>query len=223
MTRTPSTVEVIYDETDITAHVMPVSAHLEMLMNAVPGQFELTIVDRQRTLNFVTGKELVVKVDGVALFGGYVTSVTRKFAFPVVRTDDLSKVTQRLWVLRGVDYNILFDKRVLRNPTDYLHSLPNFDSSTYDGALLREALTASKYFDVPSGFDVTTEIDDVSSPFLRGSTAAEGAWPQQGTRMRELFEDMSRFSGAVFYIGADKVFRYKALEDVEARWPIISR
>lgn len=218
MTRPASTVQVFYDGTDITAHVMPAGARFEMLMNATPGSFEMTIKDRERALDFVTGKELVCKVDGREIFGGYITSVTRKFAFPVVRTDNLANVTQRLWVLRGVDYNTLLDKRVLRNPADYLHSLPNFDSDEYDGALLREALTDSKYFDVPAGFDVTSEIDDVSSPFLRGSTAAKGAWLQQGTRMRETFEDFARLSGAVFYIGADKVFRYKALEDVEARW-----
>ena len=72
MTRPASTVQVFYDGTDITAHVMPAGARFEMLMNATPGSFEMTIKDRERALDFVTGKELVCKVDGREIFGGLV-------------------------------------------------------------------------------------------------------------------------------------------------------
>lgn len=218
--------QVLYDETDITIHVMPSSARFEMLMGAAPGSFEFTVVDRDQTMSFITGKEVRLRIDGVSIWGGYVTSVTRKFAFPAVDTTVPEDVSTRLWVLRGVDYNILFDKRVLRNPSDYYHQLPNFTGDTFDGALLREALDDSKYFDIDESFDVTSEVDDVAYPFdpeipgvnPGGDPDRIGAWPTQGTPMRKIFEDFVQISGAVFYFNANKTLYYKALEDVEARW-----
>ena len=221
----PSTVEILYDGDDITSHVMFSSAHFDMLMGGAPGTCEMTVVDRDQVMSFVTGKEIQLIIDGEYMWGGYLTSVTRKFAFPVVDTTDVPEVSQRLWVLRGVDYNILFDKRVFRNPSDYLHQPPNFGGDEYDGALIREALTANKYYDF-SGFDVTSEVDDVMWPFdpeipgenTGGDPTRVGAWPEQGSPLRRLFADFIRTSGAVYYINADKVLYYKALEDVEARW-----
>jgi hypothetical protein len=219
-----SSVEILYDGTDITQHVMASTARFDMLMGAAPGSCEMTVVDRDRTLSFTTGKELFLKVDGQYMWGGYVTSVTRKFAFPVVDTS--IDVSQRLWVIRGVDFNILFDKRVLRNPANYLAQLPNFTGDTFDGELIEEALTSSKYFDIPSGFDVTAEVDNVAYPFdpeipgvnAGGDPSRIGAWPQQGTPMRKFFQELVSISGAVYYFAADKKLHYKALEDVEARW-----
>lgn len=221
-----STVQVLYDGNDITDHVKPSGARFEMLMGAAPGSADITVVDRDRTMEFVTGRELIVKVDGQAMWGGYITSVSRTYAFPVVDTSDLDEVSQRLWVIRAVDFNILFDKRVLRNPVDYLHQLPNFTGDTWDGELIREALTASKYYDIPSGFDVTTEVDDVEYPFdpeipgvnPGGDASRVGAWPEQGSQMRQLFKEFTSISGAVYYFTADKKLFYKALEEVEARW-----
>lgn len=205
---------------NITSGVLWQSAGFDQNMNAQPGTFELEVKDPDFTYDFHTGDMIELLVDGVVTFGGYLIGATHTFFFPVVDTRDLSKVTRK-WKLRGVDFNVLFDKRVLRNPSDYLHHLPNFSSSVMDGALLREALTASKYFDVPTGFDVTTEIDDVTPPFFAGGE--EGAWPEQGQTMRTLFEDFSRLSGAIYYIAPDRRFHYKALEDVEARWGFSDR
>ena len=150
------------------------------------------------------------------------TGVTRKFAFPVVntRTRSPENVRERIWVIRGVDYNTIWDKRVLRNPADYLHQLPNFPRTTYDGALIREAFTDSKYFDIEPEFDVTSEVDDVVRPFdpENEGIAGEGAWVQQGSTARVFMEDFTQFSGAVYYFGPDKKLYYKALEDQVARW-----
>jgi hypothetical protein len=228
-----STVEVLYDGTDITNHVMVSSAHFDSQINASPGNCEMTIVDRDQTMSFVTGKSLQLIVDGVPLWGGYLTSVTRKFAFPAVDTTEPDEVASRLWVLRGVDHNVLFDKRFLRRPQDYYHQLPNFDGDKYDGYLLRHALQyvgaidAGRYFDIDATeFDVTSQIDDVAYPQdpevegvnPGGDPDVKGAWLQQGTPMRSTFQDFANISGAVYYIGPDKTFYYKSLEDVVARW-----
>lgn len=296
MTALPSEVQILYDgATDITADVIPSGTRFEGLMNALPGSCEVLVKDTEQAHSFVTGRELLLIVDGVELWGGYLTNARRRFAFPVVDTVNrtAAQVKERQWVLSGVDYNTLFDRRVVRNPSDYLHQLPNFTSEDFDGDLIEEALVSSKYIDVPAGFDVTTEVDntdvfrtyntrtdgaigsgdgtvtvnDVDAipsefPFfavikddpvtggnreivqVTGRTGlvldieraqkstsavahgddsfllhfAPGAWVQQGSTWRALMEDFTQFSGALFYLGADKKLHHKALEDTEARW-----
>jgi hypothetical protein len=217
----PSTVIIRQNGTPITNHVVAAETTFEVLMSAMAGTSTLTLKDETQTLEVTTGDEITVEVDGQLMWGGYVTNIRRGFYFPVVDTSVPGEVRARKWILTCTDYNVLYDKRVLRNPADYLHQLPNFAKGTYDGALLREALSNSKYFDIDdTEFDVTSEIDDVVPPFdpANEGLSGEGAWIQQGSFMRQLFEDFAQFSGAVYYIKPDKTFLYKALEDVEARW-----
>lgn len=215
-----STIQILYDEaTDITNHVMYRDATFESIAGAMPGTFTITVKDPARVLSFTSGKRLKVLIDGQPLWHGYITWVSRKFAFPVVRTDDLEKVSQRLWVLRGVDLNILFDKRVLRNPADYLHQLPNFTKTDMDGELIREILCPD-WLDLPAWLDYESEVDDVVPPFdplVEGGTGI-GAWMQQGSLWRAQMEDFAQFSAAVWYIGADEKLYWKALDDAVAPW-----
>ncbi len=222
-----STVVIKYDGTDITHHVMFESASFEVQFSAVPGTFEFTCKDEEQTLApFVTGKEVTLTVDGKLMFGGYLTQVSRKFAFPVDRTDaahgGVTEVKTRLWVLRGVDYNILFDKRVLRFSTadsaaGFLKQLPSFLGSRKDGWLIKNEL-CPKYLDL-SGFDYSTEVDEVDYVWVdETSREKKLAWTQQGTLWRKQMEDFSQFSGAIFYISPDKKLHYHAIEDMEADW-----
>lgn len=199
-----------YDGTDITNSVLYSTATFESQLNAQPGSFEFTVRDMDRTLSFVTGKQVTLTIDGVKLFGGYVTQVTRKFAFPVDDTSDVDEVRSRQWVLRGVDYNVLFDKRVLRNTDDYLQQIPNITSDTYDGILVKQL--AADYIDVPAGFDTTTEVDNVTL------LQAPWAWMQQGSRWRQQMDDFVHHSGAVYYIDASRNLIFRGLENSEARW-----
>lgn len=165
----PSSVQILYDvSTDITSDVLPAETTFEGLMNAMPGQATITVKDLDQTHDFVTGRELTCLIDGQELWAGYIINVRRKFFFPAVDTVTRApgEVRERVWVLTAVDFNILFDKRVVRNPSDYYHQLPNFDTEDFDGALIEEALVDNKYIDVPGGFDVTSEVDSI--PAYRG-------------------------------------------------------
>lgn len=163
--RLPSTVVIKYDGTeDITNDVIAATARFESQMNAAPGSVSITVRDKLQTHDFMTGKELSCEIDGKLMWGGYLTRVQRKFAFPAVDTAFPDQVKSRLWVLTGVDYNVLFDKRVLRNLDDFLHQLPDYNSEDFDGAKIREMLTAEKYFDIDDAeFDVTSEVDDTDA------------------------------------------------------------
>ena len=224
MARTGSTVVITYDGTNITSHVMFSTASFEGQFSAVPGTFEITLKDPSQTLGpYITGREVTLTIDNVLMFGGYVTQVSRKFAFPVDRTDHgVAQVKTRLWVLRGVDYNILFDKRVLRYSTSLLGSgfltqLPSFSPTRMAGDLIKNEL-CPKYLDL-SGFDYTTDVEDVAPPVPHPVASTKLlAWMQQGTIWRKQMEDFSQFSGAVWYIQPNKRLYYKAIENSLSRW-----
>lgn len=208
-----SIVVIRVDGTDITDRILFGSASFESQMAAIPGTFQLTVKDDDQTLVFTTGDEITLDIDGTRVFGGYVTQVSQKFAFPVVDSSNASNVTARQWSLRGVDYNILFDKRTLRNTSDYYHHLGTFSAGSMAGALIRDSLTT--FLDIPSGFDLTTEVDDVVTP----NPDSVGAWLEQGSTWRKQMEDFARW-GAVYYLNAQKKLIFKAVEESEAKWQI---
>lgn len=191
------------------------TAVFESQLNALPGTFEFQVKDTARTLSFTTGDEVILTIDGTRYFGGYLTQISRTHAFPADDTNPITSYANRTWLLRGVDYNILFDKRVLRNTANYYAQIPNELGTAQDGAVIREALAS--YIDVPSGFDITTEIDDVRQ-VNEFDIVPDWAWPQQGEKLRVLFEELSKFEGQIYFIDADKNFHYHAIETTEHRW-----
>lgn len=196
---------------DITDRVLFATCSFESQMGAIPGTFEFTVKDDDQSLSFVTGNEISVDIDSARMYAGYVTQVSEKYAFPVVDTTDTAAVTARQWVLRGVDFNVLFDKRVLRKTSDYLHHLGTYPAGTMAGAIIRAGIPV--FIDVPSGFDVTSEVDDVVTP----NPDSVWAWMEQGSTWRKQMEDLARW-GAVYYINADKFLVFRAVEDSEAHW-----
>lgn len=210
-----SVVELDYDGTNIINYILPGSARFESQLNAVPGTFEFVAKDVAHTLGFVTGKEVALIVDGVKLYGGYVMVVGRTYPFSAMDTvNTLPADTARYWRVQGVDYNILFDKRVLRNPTEYLKQIPNFASTTDDGVLIRQMW--ADYIDTPSGFDTDTFVDDIQPPFNNGRPT--GAWNTQGDKARAQMESFTQFTGACWYFDADKNLHHHAIEDTVMRW-----
>jgi len=226
MQRTGSTVVITYNETDITSHVMFEATSFEVQFSAVPGTFELTLKDPEQVLGpFITGKEVMLTIDGTLMFAGYLTQVSRKFAFPADRTDaahgGASVVKTRLWVLRGVDYNILFDKRILRFSTalsgpGFLTQLPSFYQDDQAGAIIRNELP--KYIDAPAGFDLTTDVEDVGPVVPWETPHKAAAWNQQGTSWRKVMEDFSQFNGAVWYLQPNRRLFFKSIESMQSRW-----
>jgi hypothetical protein len=209
MSNDPSEIIIVYDGSDVTDLVILASASFESQLAAQPGTFEFTVIDRERTQTFVTGKELTLTVDGQLLWGGYVTQVSRTFPFPAVDTEPLSGVDSREWVLRGVDYNILFDRLVVRNTSNYLELIPALADGTYDGEYIRTL--CSTYLDVPGDFDTTTYVEDVHQITGYG-------WAQQGDTWRKQMDFFAALGGAIYYIDANKNLIYKSVEDAESKW-----
>lgn len=196
---------VTYNGTNITSNVLFERTTFTVLANAQPGEFEMTVKDPTGSLAFTTGKEVTFSLNGTVVFGGYIMTITRTFAFPD------KTAGSRLWVLRGVDYNILFDKRVLRNTADFYHQLPNPEMSWQDGYAIKYAL--QNYADWEPAL---TEIDNVD--FYTNEEAKAGAYPQQGAKVRDLFEGPALRTGSLYFISADKKTHYHSLEVVTSPW-----
>lgn len=201
-----STIAIVIDSVDRTSAVMFERSSFTQNMNAVPGNFDITIRDPDRTLSFTTGAEITLTVDGIVLFGGYVTQVSMIHLAPAADTSNLSTYDLRAWNLRGTDYNIIFDRRVWRNTADYLHAI-DLSAFTMDGAILRELV--DNYADL-SDFD-SAGIEDIAS-------IPTGDVIQQGDKCRKEFENLSFFGGAVWYARGDKTIIYTPFETVTKSW-----
>jgi hypothetical protein len=175
--------------------------------NGVPGSFDIFVRDPARTLSFATGTEIKLTVDGVAMFGGYVTTVGMTSFAPAADTSNISTYDLRAWHLTGPDYNIAFDRRVFRNTGDYLDAITI--SSNVDGTVLSTAI--GTYADMSdfstAGITTIATIPDVTYVTI-----------QQGWPIRKEFETLLPFSGAVYYIDGNKVIQYKAYDNVVKRW-----
>ena len=192
---------------DITSACVFDRCSFEQQMNGVPGTFDVFVRDPNRTLSFSTGSEIKLTVDGVTLFGGYVTQVGMTNFAPAADTSSLSTYDLRAWHLSGSDYNIALDRRVYRNTGDYLNYIQI--NSAVDGTILSTAI--GTYADMSdfstSGITTVATIPDVTYVLI-----------QQGWPVRKEFETLLPFAGAVYYIDGNKVVNWKAYDNVEKRW-----
>jgi len=220
-----SVIEIIYDDmgtpVDITSNVIFEDAMFEQQMNAVPGTFSFRVHDPNQGYDFVTGREVRLIIDDVPMFGGYLMRVSMTYPFSADDTSNPGSYRNRIWRLEGVDYNILFDNRIIRMTTNYTTAVPGgtatsgYPKATMDGVAIKQLL--ANYCDFPTGFDITTKIDNVVT-VLPSTATTKFIFKQQGTKLREQFESFAAHGHSVFYIGADKALHYHAYESVEKRW-----
>jgi hypothetical protein len=218
-----STVAITVAGINVTNKVLFRTARFESQLGAIPGVGELTLKDPDQELEFFTGDEWTIDVDGTRLWGGFVILVNGRFAFPAVDTTNPSQVKARQWLLQGVDYNILFDKRVIHNPSDHFHHLPFFNLDQTMGDLLRNELFAL-YLDLgDDGLNTTTFVDDTFVPRFDADgvpdpdATKKGSWPQQGSYWRKAMEDFAQY-GTVYYIDGSKNVHFHEVEETVAPW-----
>lgn len=196
---------VIFDKTTFTQQ-----------MNAIPGEFAVYVRDPEVGFDFRTGKEIVALENGVPIAGGFITQISKTHLFP----DFLSPT----WVLRGIDWNILFEKRVIHtkseDPAAWVKHLPSMAGSSYDGDVIRKMVT--DYADM-DGFDDTSGIEDILPSVLHedGSAWPEKrfVWPQQGSKIREIFDNMfAPLAAAQYFFAPDKRLIYRPFDEALKNW-----
>lgn len=209
--REPSDIQVTYDGVDITGSVRFATARFEAQGNAGVGTFSFDVRDRDRTLAFTTGKEVILSLDGQPYFGGYLMQRGQTYAFPVVNTT--APVTGRIHRLTGVNFNALFDRLVARNTANYTERLPPEPGTSTAGYLVKKL--ASSYLDLPAGMNTTTYVDNVGRA---DPHATQFAFESQGEPWRKHLERISLYNGAIYYIDASKNLHYHAPETLFSRW-----
>lgn len=218
-----SAISIKKNGVDITNKVLFGTARFESQLGAVPGVAEMTVKDEDQSFSVVSGDELTLDIDGQRLWGGFILTPGGTFALAVVDTSVPSAVKARQFNLKAVDYNILFDKRVIHNPSDHFSHLPYFGLDLTMGELLRNQLFAS-YLDISGdGLDTTTYVDDGFVPHFDADGNPDpdgtksGSWPQQGSYWRVAMDDFAQF-GFVYYIDADKNVHFHENEETVAPW-----
>jgi len=211
-----STIVFTYDGTPI-ADVQWATATFESQMGGIPGSFQVTVKDEAQTYSFTTGKHITLTIDGSLYFGGIVTQVGRKLALPVddTVTAGAAGVKTRQWVLRGVDYNIWFDKRVLFNKASPVDGIPDFTGSPDDFDVIQLAFT--DYIDIAdTSIDFTTFVEHVGNPY--GTDSNRYVYDTPGTKIRELMNDIVQWTGAQYYFDHEQALHYQSLETSTPGW-----
>lgn len=211
-----STIVVTKNGVDITNKIEFASMSFESQMGAVPGEIEFDVKDVDQTFTAATGDEIVITLDGVTIFGGYLLQAGKKHHFPADDTVTILPADNpnRLWSLRGVDYNILFDKRILRIPSDYLKIPDPIGPAPMDDASALNNMVTN-LFDLSdiAGVDATAVYTYDAS-----TGSPDGYQPlQQGTTLRATMDALAVWGG-LYYFRPTKVLFFGPQETQEAVW-----
>jgi hypothetical protein len=213
---------------DITGDVIWRETDFTQVAKTGPGSFTITMKGAQN--QFMAGEEIHFEVDGLRVFGGWVTDVERGYFF--------SDEAQPKTVLHGTDYNILFDRLVMRNwPWEFstrdstedcssittrsgssgaYRSWPPYPKGTLDKTMIQDAF--SKYFlpDLPLAFDFTNSVDVIDTP----APVAPWVMPEAGSPLRVFMQSISQITTGVWWIDPYMVLHYHSRAQVTAPYPI---
>jgi hypothetical protein len=207
--------------TEVSDRCLYRETQFEVQANPIQGNFRLVLRDPERDFSVTAGQKETCHIDGVPVFGGYVMRIGMGNFFPAVDTTDPA-VPTRKWILTGPDYNLLFDKRLVYDPSN-----PTVSPSVPSGK--RTITKAFKYLmnhyvDVPANLDFTTNVDtiydDDGSETAYGTEENGGLYVGAGKYWRDQMEDFADQSGVIYYIDADFAVHMHAFENTLTPWTI---
>ena len=184
-----------------------------------PGSFTITLKGAHN--EFKAGEEIHFEIDDLRVFGGWVTDVERGYFF--------SDYAQPKTVLHGTDYNILFDRLVIRNyPWEFANygktgqdagpyrSWPAFKKGTLDSAMIRAVFSRYVAPDLPPEFDYTTGVDPISTP----APVSPWVMPEAGSTLRMFMQSVSQITTGVWCIDPHMVLQYHDRGKETAPYPL---
>ena len=193
---------------DITGDVVWSQTTFTQTAKTGPGSFQITL--RGDHPEFRSGEEIHFEVDDLRSFGGWVTGVERGYFF--------EDAVEPRTILRGTDYNILFDRLVPRNyPWEYSASLtrgrmmlgpyrgwPDFPQGTLDSDMIDTVFGVYLLPDLPLAFDYTSGVSTIDTP------APVSAWtmPTVGSTLRNFMQSVSRITSGVWSIDSTMTLQY---------------
>lgn len=193
--------------TDITDLVILKTAKFISQVNGAPGSFTIQVRDTGHSQVYTTGQEITVDLGADRVFGGFVTMAKRQFPLPVMKTVNKAKATPRYWNLVGVDYNILFQKRVIYDPVNPAsHVFFDYALTAYDDTVIKDLITNASDLVTYDGLSldgvqrVAPAFYDVKGVTSGKGTANAGTPASAGYTVRDMLYSIGRETGAVFYI-----------------------
>ena len=209
-----ATVEFLIDEhgtwVDYAPHVVWSSVSFTAKVNGSVGDCSFQILDRARAFSFTFGQEMKLVIDGVVRWGGWMLRPQKTFAMSVVPRP---WTQPRLWQIEGMDYNAIFDKRVIH---DLSHPERTwlYDPGTYDDTIINDVWN---YLDM-DGF--TKDIDRVAVAILDipgvTSRSNSGNVASGGMTFREVMTQITRTTAAIFFCTPGKVVTYVDTDEVNS-------
>jgi hypothetical protein len=213
---------------EITGDVVWAQTEFTQMAKTGPGSFRITLKGDHP--EFRAGEEIHLEVDDLRVFGGWVTGVERGYFFDAAVAPKT--------VLVGTDYNILFDRLVMRNYGAELtageelicglwstgtkpmmgayHNWPTFPEGVLDSEIIGTVMRYYMLPDLPMAFDYTSGVETVDTP----APVAPWALPEAGSALRRLFQSISQITSAVWYIDAYMVLRYHDRSTINAPYPV---
>jgi hypothetical protein len=182
---------------DFWSKVIIADATFTSQVNGTPGTCHFRIRDDDNDVDLVIGDELTLVLNGENVWRGFITNVTRGFAFDA---EDRSVPAPRILIVDGVDLNILFRKRVVFNQADPRRDGPLYSSDNTDDTVVLD--------------DLFTEWLDLSSDDLNTTTLIENVGtvntdhPTSPIKPSDVWADTMRridaLTNAIFYIDPDR-------------------
>jgi hypothetical protein len=197
-----STIAIAIDGTDITDDVDLKTATFTTLANGSPGTFKIRIRDSNFGRSVRAGAEITLDIGGVRRFGGYVLRPGRMYAFAVDDTSDVTKTTRYL-TIEGVDYNVLFERRVVRDKADPANvALRSWAKGSHDDTIIKYVF--DNYTDLGADGVTYDGVTHVGSP----NPDKAGVVASGGLRFGDAMREINRLISAVWHIGPDKDLKF---------------
>ena len=209
--------EPVRDWYDITGDVIWNACEFTQMARTGPGSFMITLKGAHP--EFKGGEQIHFSIDDLRVFGGWVTTVEDGYFF--------SDFAQPKTILRGTDFNILFDRLAVRNyPWEFANSnkmmmgpygmWPPFDTGTMDSVMIDKVFGTYVLPDLPMGFDYKTGVEAVATP----APVTSWVMPTSGSNLRRFMQSVSQITSAVWHIDPYMVLQYHDRLKVTAPFPL---
>lgn len=194
------TLFVRVDGADITENVHIAGARFAMQTGPNPGDFRINVRDPDKTFAFRAGQSIEADFAGFPIFDGYVMQASFGFYFPVQDVTE-PEVVEKGWTLRGLDINILFQKRFTFNQDDPDEPIDiELPAGTSDVVYINQILDHLTIGDD----DLTPIIQAVASP----NPDERGIGISVGDEWTDDMRRVSSMTGAVWGIRSSSAGRF---------------
>lgn len=191
-------VTILYDGLDFTSCVVFEATKFKSAANGQVGSCVIRVKDAGQGFIFTAGHTIELYVAGFREWGGYVAQVKRGY-FTLNIDTGAPEETVKYFEISGVDWNVLFQKRVLFDKVDpTVVELTSFPRDTDDDVVLK--YYASQHLDL-SGDQLDTEslVEHVGTPSTDVHVSGKAGWT-----WGQFVQHMRFNTGAIDYINPDR-------------------